>query len=181
MGIRLGCRNKPLHTCSISYYCCVLRAKLRRKLRLPAYRKSYPQRARKTSEQCYAASHAARYYSSRRYSRRTDDDDRSFAVRLLNELHTERNGRPDVLHVQALGLLDQRGRHREEHELRVEVAGAVVGVAAGDACVIHLLNDGGHHVEPAHREAVVLVGLRVGAAHDTTAHLDNALENHDYC
>ena len=116
--------------------------------------------------------------STARYSRGTDDDDRRLSSGLLNELHAQGHCRPDVLHVEALGLLVERGRHRAEHDLGVEVVGAVVGVAAGDAGVVHLLDDGRHHVEPAHREPVVLVRLRVRAANHAAAHLDDALENH---
>ena len=94
---------------------------------------------------------------------------------MLDELQHERHRGPDVLHVQALGLFDERGWHREEHDLGVEVAGAVVGVAAGDARGVHLLDDGGHHVEPADGEAVVLVGLRICSANNTAPNLDDAL------
>ena len=52
------------------------------------------------------------------------------------------------LHVETLGLLDERGGHGQEHDVGVQVRRAVVRVEALDARVVHLADDGRHHVEP---------------------------------
>ena len=51
------------------------------------------------------------------------------------------------LHVEALGLLDERGGHGQEHDVGVQVRWAVIRVKALDAGVVHLADDGRHNVE----------------------------------
>lgn len=51
------------------------------------------------------------------------------------------------LHVEPLGLLDERGRHGQEDDVRVKVRRAVVGVEALDPRLVHATDDGGHHVK----------------------------------
>lgn len=53
----------------------------------------------------------------------------------------------NYLHVQALGFLDKRRRHRQEDDVRIKVVRAVVGVKALDARLVHFLDDGGNHIE----------------------------------
>ena len=51
------------------------------------------------------------------------------------------------LHVEPLGLLDQGGGHGQEDDVRVKVRRAVVGVEALDPRLVHVADDGGHHVK----------------------------------
>lgn len=56
------------------------------------------------------------------------------------------------LHVESLRLLDERRGHRQQHDVRIQVIRAVIGVVAPDALLVVLLDDGGDHVEPRQAE-----------------------------